>query len=133
MVKSKTYRNEAAVAREIDKVMKKLGIYVVKYTSQGMGKSGVPDFIISVGGHFIGLEAKLDASKNPPTQLQMNQLLLIEESGGTSIVVDQYNVGQLEDFLAKVKEQALAGMPTFIGKWAREYTAATIELGEKYR
>ena len=60
----------------------------------GYGSSGVPDFIVSYSGKFIGIECK--ANGNKPTALQEKNLKDIKNSLGQSLVIDEKNVDMLE-------------------------------------
>ena len=63
----------------------------------GYGSSGVPDFIVSYRGKFIGIECK--ANGNKPTALQEKNLNDIKNSLGQSLVIDEKNVDMLELFI----------------------------------
>lgn len=126
----KTYKKEADVKKDIDKALKAVGAYPVMYVPVGFGKGGVPDYVASVGGVFVGIEAKLDAKKNPPAQLQMHNLMSIKNSGGLAVVVDQHNVAGLEQFL-KAVIAFRGGLDVSEGRlkqFPAEYTAAPIVL-----
>jgi len=63
----------------------------------GYGNSGVPDFLVCHDGHFIGIEAK--AGKGQTTALQEKHLADIRAAGGTTFVINETNLHQLEEFL----------------------------------
>jgi hypothetical protein len=69
----------------------------------GYGSSGVPDFLACHEGHFIGIEAK--AGKGKTTALQEDNMRRIRESGGTTIVVNENNLTELEELLCKKDER----------------------------
>lgn len=69
----------------------------------GYGSSGVPDFLACHEGHFIGIEAK--AGKGKTTALQEDNMRRIRESGGTTIVVNEENLTELEELLCKKDER----------------------------
>jgi len=50
------------------------------------GKAGVPDKIVCIAGHMVGLEVKADRLKKP-TVLQMKCMNDIEAAGGKCFVV----------------------------------------------
>jgi Holliday junction resolvase len=69
----------------------------------GYGSSGVPDFLACKNGLFIGIEAK--AGKGKTTALQEDNMRRIRESGGTTIVVNENNLTELEELLCKKDER----------------------------
>ncbi len=69
----------------------------------GYGNSGVPDFLVCHAGHFVGIEAK--AGKGKTTALQEDNMQRIRESGGTTLVVNENNLNELEELLCKKDER----------------------------
>ena len=63
----------------------------------GYSRAGVPDFIASLGGHFVGIETKAPGKRNNSTPNQNRELAWIARSGGTALVVD--DVRQLDQHL----------------------------------
>ena len=63
----------------------------------GYGSSGVPDFLVCHDGHFVGVEAK--AGKGKTTALQEDNLQRIRDSGGSTLVINENNIHELETFL----------------------------------
>ena len=92
---------EGKVKNEIKKILKEYGdrVYWFMPAMGGFGKSGVPDFIICAGGYFIGVEVKYDKVKNPPTELQVKNLLGIYSAGGASMVADKDNLDEFKERL----------------------------------
>ena len=88
---------EAKVKASVRKVLKELGAYYVMPVTGGYGNSGAPDFLVCLAGRFIGIECK--AGKNTPTALQEKNLQQIREAGGTSLVINDYNVAELRNLL----------------------------------
>lgn len=78
---------EGKLKKQIDKLLKSYGkhIWYFKPVSSGMGKHGVPDYIICIRGKFLAVEAKADGGKT--TALQELQLRQIGEAGGYPMVV----------------------------------------------
>lgn len=99
-----SYKKEADVKKVIDKALKEAGAYVVMYVPVGFGKAGVPDYIVCIGGLFLGIEAKLDAKKNPPTKLQQYNMVEIKNAGGLACVVDKSNVEDLPQILEHLQQ-----------------------------
>jgi len=69
--------------------------YVVKVISAS--KSGVPDLLCCVEGHFFGVEVKLPESKHNVSKLQEYNLSKIEQSGGGSMVA--WNTKMVSDYV----------------------------------
>lgn len=88
---------EGLVKRRVREVLKKLGAYYVMPVTGGYGSSGAPDFLVCLRGRFIGIECKAKGGK--PTALQERNLAAINEAGGTAYVVNEHNVGSLEELL----------------------------------
>lgn len=61
------------------------GIWFVKYFANRMTKTGVPDILACVNGHFVAIEVK--ASNGHPSELQIWNRGKIREAGGISIVL----------------------------------------------
>jgi len=68
----------------------------------GYGSSGVPDFLVCHEGHFVGVEAK--AGKGKTTALQEDNLQRIRDSGGSTLVINETNLHELETFLGAKNE-----------------------------
>lgn len=88
---------EAKVKAKIKTILKDRNIYFVMPMGTGYGNSGVPDFICSVSGCFLAIEAKTQSNK--PTALQLKNLNLIQKSGGVALVINETNVGELEKYI----------------------------------
>lgn len=59
--------------------------------SNGMGKHGIPDFIVCYLGYFLSIEAK--APKGAPTPLQELNQTIIQASGAKALITsDVYDV-----------------------------------------
>ena len=55
--------------------------------SNGMGRMGIPDFIVCYRGVFIGIETKAPGKEANVTPLQMQNIVGINNALGYSIVV----------------------------------------------
>lgn len=88
---------EAAVKKRIRKILDVTKTYYAMPIGTGYGSSGVPDFLACHQGHFIGIEAK--AGKGKTTALQEDNLQRIRESGGSTLVINESNLDELESFL----------------------------------
>lgn len=58
--------------------------FVIKIQQVAVG--GDPDFVLCIGGLYVGMELKRDL-KSKPTKLQIYKLQKIEKAGGVAIVV----------------------------------------------
>ena len=76
---------EGKVKRRVVEVLKKHEVWYFFPANNGFGKSGIPDIIAIVDGHFVGIEVKSATGK--PTELQKICGRQIEEAGGTWLVV----------------------------------------------
>jgi Holliday junction resolvase len=76
---------EGKVKRKVVEVLKKHDVWYFFPANNGFGKSGIPDIIAIVDGHFIGVEVKSATGK--PTELQKICGKQIEKAGGTWMVV----------------------------------------------
>mgnify|MGYP000844602931 CR=1 FL=1 len=56
-----------------------------KYWAGPYSKSGIPDIIACINGHFVGVEIK--APNGKPSELQKHNIGLIQESGGLGYIL----------------------------------------------
>ena len=56
--------------------------------SNGMGRVGAPDFIVCLGGRFIGIETKAKGKRGNATPNQLREIEWINRAGGYAFVVD---------------------------------------------
>lgn len=85
---------EAKVKARVKKVLDEHKVYYFLPATGGYGRAGVPDIIACFNGQFIAIETK--AGKGKTTALQERELSRIKESGGTTFVINEENVGDLE-------------------------------------
>lgn len=90
---------EGKVKTLVTKLLMQHNVYYTYTVTGGFGRSGVPDIIACVNGHFLAIEVKNDAAKNPPTALQQKHLKAIATAGGTSLVIDKNNIHILHGIL----------------------------------
>lgn len=88
---------EAKVKKQIRKILDTTRTYYAMPIGTGYGSSGVPDFLACKDGHFVGIEAK--AGKGKTTALQEDNLQRIRDSGGSTLVINETNLHELESFL----------------------------------
>ena len=88
---------ESKVKAKIRKILSTHNCYVTMPIGTGFGSAGVPDYLVCINGHFLGIEAK--AGKNKPTALQEKHMTHIRECGGHTIVVNEENFDALNQLL----------------------------------
>ena len=78
------------------------GWYFMPVTN-GMGVSGIPDFLGQYRGGFFAIETKV--AKKDPTPLQWHQINAINISGGKAFVVRGLgDLGELKEWVAKINK-----------------------------
>jgi len=92
---------EVKVKNRIKAILKENDVYYAMPIGSGYGNSGVPDFLCCVNGQFLAIEAKV--GDNQPTALQRKNLDQIRDAGGTSIVINEDNVGFLGGVIKLMK------------------------------
>ena len=88
---------EGEIKDQVRKVLDEMGAYYFFPAANGYGRTGIPDVIACVGGHFIGIECK--AGSKQPTALQQRELDNIEKAEGTGLIVNADNIDILKDIL----------------------------------
>lgn len=89
---------ESKVKKKVVDLLKSYGVYFFYPVTGGYGRSGVPDIVACWKGRFIGIECKTKG--NPPTALQMKNLMQITDQHGISLLVDETGIGILSLTLA---------------------------------
>jgi hypothetical protein len=91
---------EKKVKDKVRKILSEVNAYVVTPATHGYGTSGVPDLLVCYHGRFLGIECK--AGSNQPTALQIRNLSQIATAGGYTLVVNEDNIEDVEDVLARI-------------------------------
>lgn len=88
-------KKEADVKAEVKKVLKSYGdrIWWFMPVPTGFGVQGVPDFICSFAGRFVGIETKF--GRNGLSKWQLQQMESIIASGAAHMVINEDNVDKL--------------------------------------
>ena len=94
---------EGEIKDQVRKVLDEMGAYYFFPAANGYGRTGIPDVIACVGGHFVGIECK--AGSKQPTALQQRELDNIEKAEGTGLVVNADNIGNLKNLLENAYER----------------------------
>lgn len=85
---------EGRVKAQVKKLLESVGAYYFMPVSNGMGRVGIPDFIVCYRGRYYALETKAPGKRHNTTPNQKRELAAIIAAGGVALVVD--NVKQLE-------------------------------------
>ena len=96
---------EGKIKVKLDKMLKSYGKHLLYYNPQAgaFGRAGIPDKILCVNGHFIGVECKADRSKKP-TALQLQCMEKIEQAGGVCFVVyDNETINHVKLYIERIK------------------------------
>ncbi len=89
---------EGRVKNKVKMLLKQYpDVYWVMPRGTTLGRTGVPDFLMSVKGTFVGLECK--ARPNKPTARQEYELECIRKSGGAALWVDETTLPEFEALL----------------------------------
>lgn len=91
--------NEKSLENKIKKHLKSQGHYYVKVHGSIFSRSGIPDILACINGIFVGIELKNPNKTGNVSKLQEANLDLILNSGGRSLLTDNYS-----DYLDFYKE-----------------------------
>jgi hypothetical protein len=94
---------EGEIKDQVRKVLDEMKAYYFFPAANGYGRTGIPDVIACVGGHFVGIECK--AGSKQPTALQQRELDNIEKAEGTGLVVNADNIGNFKNILENAYER----------------------------
>ena len=94
---------EGEIKDQVRKVLDEMGAYYFFPAANGYGRTGIPDVIACVGGHFVGIECK--AGSKQPTALQQRELDNIEKAEGTGVLVNADNISNLKNILENAYER----------------------------
>ena len=91
---------EGKIKVKLDKMLKSYGN---NPQAGAFGRAGIPDKILCVNGHFIGVECKADRNKKP-TALQLQCMEKIEQAGGVCFVVyDNETINHVKLYIERIK------------------------------
>ena len=94
---------EGEIKDQVRKILDEMGAYYFFPAANGYGRTGIPDVIACIGGHFIGIECK--AGSKQPTALQQRELDNIEKAEGTGVLVNADNISNLKNILENAYER----------------------------
>lgn len=78
-------KDEKRFENKIKKYFREKGLYYFKFWGTMYTRAGVPDLIVCVNGHFVGVEVKSDVGK--PSEIQLQNIKEIRENGGYAVVI----------------------------------------------
>ena len=95
---------EVKVKKQCIAVLKAYGAYYFFPVASGYGRVGIPDIVACINGRFLGVECK--AGSNKPTALQEAEMEKIRSAGGKTLVINEDNIHQLQEWLhARSKDE----------------------------
>lgn len=98
---------EKKVKDKVVGILKEEEVYYFFPATHGFGRSGVPDIVCCVNGHFLAVEVK--AGTNKPTALQVREIEAVRRSNGVAIVVNEENWDMVRALVRKMKEHPHGG------------------------
>jgi len=85
--------------RVIEILESETGVYYFFPAANGFGRTAIPDIICCVRGKFLAIECK--AGSLSATAIQQRELIRINSSGGTGIVI---NADSIDDLARIIKQ-----------------------------
>ena len=96
---------EKRVKTKIESILKSEGVYYFFPATHGYGRSGVPDIVACVNGHFFAIECK--AGVNKPTALQVREIEAIRKAGGCAVVANEENWDSIRELIRQLKDDTI--------------------------
>jgi hypothetical protein len=89
----KVFNNERDVKEVVKQILKEVpNCWWFMPPANGLGRSGIPDFVGHVDGHFFAVETKF--GKGKPTANQEREINMIRETNGVVWIVNEENLRQ---------------------------------------
>jgi hypothetical protein len=82
---------EGRVKAAVRKFLKAKGAWFYMPIQNGMGRSGIPDFICCWEGKFYAIETKAPGKRDGATPNQLREIDGIKLAGGVALIVDDVN------------------------------------------
>ena len=98
---------EKVVKDKVVGILKNEGAYYFFPATHGYGRSGVPDIVACVNGHFLAIECK--TVKGKVSDLQARELQRIRHVNGVAVVVNEENWDMLPELIRKLKADTIIG------------------------
>jgi hypothetical protein len=93
-------RNEGDVKKAVKEILNKVGAWWYMPPASPYGRIGVPDFICCLRGKFFSVETKFGYNK--PTARQEIEMQGIRKAEGTTLVINENNIRELQDYVDNV-------------------------------
>ena len=97
---------EKRVKDKVVAILKSEGAYYFFPATHGYGRSGVPDIVACVNGHFLAIECK--AGTNKPTALQVREIETIRRCGGVAVVANEENWDMVRALVRELSSKGVA-------------------------
>lgn len=111
---------EKQFENKVKKFLTDQGCWLIKYwAGAAYTKSGVPDLLVCVRGHFMAVELK--AANGRPSDLQIWNLRKVSESDGIAILLYPKDYDQFKEFVTGIcagEEPAYSKYP-FLNEWKK--------------
>jgi hypothetical protein len=79
---------EGKVKADVKDVLKEYGAWYYMPVQNGMGQTGIPDFVVCLRGQFFGIECKAPGKMGNATANQKRVLEEIRKANGIAFVCD---------------------------------------------
>ena len=93
-------QREKIFENKIKRYLTENGIWFVKFFANTFTKSGIPDILACVNGHFLGIEVKSEIGR--PSPLQLHHIEKIKQSGGHALVVKPSQFEELKKLIQEL-------------------------------
>ena len=94
---------EKIFENRIKKYIESQGGWQVKYFANKYTRSGIPDILACINGHFVGIEVKSDTGA--PTELQRHSVRAIRKAGGFAFVLYPSGWEKFKDIVEDLKHE----------------------------
>ena len=95
---------EKQLENRMKKYLSNKNIYHFKVHGNGFMRSGIPDLICCVNGHFVAIEIKRPDGKSKVSKLQEIEIDRIKRSDGIAVVMNNYD--EFVKFISEIKNGA---------------------------
>jgi hypothetical protein len=99
---------EKVVKDKVVAVLKSEEVYYFFPATHGYGRSGVPDIIACVNGHFLAIECKAGGGKL--TALQVREIKHILACNGEAVVANESNLDLIHNLVRRLKGTIIGGV-----------------------
>ena len=113
---------EGKVKAKIKARLKAAGAYFTMPVMTGMATNGTPDFAVCHDGRYLAIEAK--AGRGVPTELQWVRLNEVAAAGGSTMVLNENNLEELDKWLSPTSTPGMdrcVASATASGGWTHHW------------